>query len=103
MAAKAALVAAHRDEYGLNVCLRALGLSKSVWYGRQRGIWRSRKAADLRMKGKILSVIEDHPGYGYRRICPELSERLGMPVSHKRVRRVLRSYELSPEGVHSSV
>ena len=94
MTAKTALVAAHRDEYGLNARLRALGLSKSVWYGRQRGIWRNRKAADLRMKGKILSVIEDPPGYGYRRICPELSKRLGMPVNHKRVRRVLRSYEL---------
>ena len=46
------------------------------------------------MKGKILSVIEDPPGYGYRRICPELPKRLGMPVNHKRVRRVLRSYEL---------
>jgi hypothetical protein len=71
-----------------------LGLSKSVWYGRQQGIWRERKAADLRMKEWILSVIEDHPGYGYRRICPELSERLGAPVNHKRVRRVLRCYEL---------
>jgi len=92
--AKVALVAAHREEYGLNACLRALGLSKSVWYGRQRGIWKERKAADLRMKEWILSVIGDHPGYGYRRICPELSERLGMPVNHKRVRRILRCYAL---------
>ena len=94
MTAKVALVAAHRESYGLNACLRALGLSKSVWYGRQRGIWKERKAADLRMKAWILSVIGDHPGYGYRRICPELSERLGAPVNHKRVRRVLRCYEL---------
>ena len=94
MTAKVALVASHREEYGLNACLRALGLSKSVWYGRQRGIWKEREAADLRMKDWILSVIEDHPGYGYRRICPELLERLGAPVNHKRVRRILRWYEL---------
>ena len=46
------------------------------------------------MKGKVLSVIEDHPGYGYRRIVPELVSRLGTPVNHKRVRRILRCYEL---------
>ncbi|MBT3267803.1 transposase [Candidatus Poribacteria bacterium] len=39
-------------------------------------------------------MTEDHPGFGYRRICPELSKRLGAPVNHKRVRRVLRCYEL---------
>ena len=72
MTAKTALVAAHRDEYGLNACLRALGLSKSVWYGRQRGIWPSRQAADLRLKLNILSVTEGHPGYVYSRSCPEL-------------------------------
>jgi putative transposase len=92
--AKVALVAGHREEYGLNACLRAVGLSKSVWYARQRGIWQNRKAADLRMKDWILSVIGDHPGYGYRRLCPELSERLGAPVNHKRVRRILRCYNL---------
>ncbi|MEO2005840.1 MAG: hypothetical protein ABGY41_17290 [Candidatus Poribacteria bacterium] len=28
-------------------------------------------------------MVEDHPGYGYRRICPELSGRLAKLVSHE--------------------
>ncbi len=39
-------------------------------------------------------MIEEHPGYGYRRISRELAEQPGVPVNHKRLRRVLKSYEL---------
>ncbi|WP_103027204.1 IS3 family transposase [Salinibacter altiplanensis] len=40
-------------------------------------------------------IIQEHPGYGYRRILPELEERTGQTVNHKRLRRLLSEHELS--------
>ncbi|MDA1190081.1 MAG: integrase core domain-containing protein [Candidatus Poribacteria bacterium] len=91
MTAKVELVETHRETYGLNGCLDAVGLSKSVWYAHQR---REPSAKEFRLRREIARVIEAHPGYGYRRITPEVSERLGEPVNHKRVRRVLSRYEI---------
>lgn len=39
-------------------------------------------------------MIEDNPAYGYWRIKRELAERTGERVNHKRLRRMLKSYEL---------
>ena len=36
MKKKLALVEGHREEYGLNRCLRALSLSKSIWHRHKR-------------------------------------------------------------------
>lgn len=54
-------------------------------------------------------MIEEHPGYGYyRRIQWELAEQCEEPVNHRRLRRVLKSYELGlrrclPRSKHSAV
>jgi transposase InsO family protein len=42
----------------------------------------------------IRAIIRDHPDYGYRRILPELRERTGETVNHKRLRRLLGEHEL---------
>jgi putative transposase len=90
---KVALVEEHRDTYGLNRCLKALDLSKGTWHY-QRHTKLERRTKDEVLKERIVKVIEDHPGYGYRRIGRELAEQYGEPVNHKRLRRVLKSYEL---------
>ncbi len=89
---KIELVKAHRHRYGLNTCLRAVGLSKGTWHYRQRR--RSRAERDAALKTEIVSVIEEHPGYGFRRIQAELVARLRRPINHKRLRRVLNQYDL---------
>jgi transposase InsO family protein len=89
--AKVELVNAHREKHGLNACLRVLKVSKGLWHSRQKR--QTLEARDAALKASIVSVIESHPDYGYRRIRAELRER-GIRVNHKRLRRVLRSYEL---------
>ena len=46
----------------------------------------------------IREIIEEHPPrgsyYGYRRILPELEERTGKAVNHKRLRRLLSEHQL---------
>ena len=42
----------------------------------------------------VRAIIRDHPDYGYRRILPELRERSGEQVNHKRLRRLLNEHEL---------
>lgn len=91
MAAKVELVAGHRGLYGLNTCLGAVGLSKSTWYAHQHP---QRNEEDERLRERILTIIGEHPDYGYRRIVPELVECVGKPINHKRVRRILSGYEL---------
>ncbi len=47
------------------------------------------------IKGLLREVILEHPGYGYRRLKPELEARTGQRINHKRLRRLLRETGLS--------
>jgi putative transposase len=89
---KMELVEQHRSAYGLNSCLQALGLSKGTWHYRQHRPDPTER--DGVLKSQIRAIIEAHPGYGYRPIQAELETQTGYPVNGKRIRRVLRTYEL---------
>jgi len=82
----------HKNERGLNRCLQAIGLPKSTYYYRRNH--RGPSEDDQRLMQHIRATIRDHPDYGYRRILPELRERSGERVNHKRLRRLLREHEL---------
>ena len=86
------LVNQHRPRYGLNPCLRALGLSKGTWHHRPHR--RAPEQRDQPLKERIRAVIEDHPGYGYRPILAELNDGSSERVNPKRLRRVLRTCDL---------
>ena len=93
MERKLALVKKHREEYGLNRCLRALSVSKSTWHRHQRRPEVSEK--DKELKTKVTKVVEEHPAYGYRRIKVEFEESCGTVVNHKRLRRCLSEWDLA--------
>lgn len=82
------MVREHRGRFGLNRCCQALGLSKGSWH---RRLHLSARCRDNEVIGKQMrKILKTNPDYGYRRMVPELSERLGRPINHKRVRRLLR-------------
>jgi len=83
----------HKEDDGLNRCLQAIGLPKSTYYYRKRRP-DGPSEDDERLMTYIREIIRDHPDYGYRRILPELRERSGERVNHKRLRRLLREHEL---------
>jgi len=83
----------HKKERGLNRCLRAIGLPKSTYYYRKNRP-DGPSEDDQRLMTHIREIIRDHPDYGYRRILPELRERSGEQVNHKRLRRLLNEHEL---------
>jgi putative transposase len=89
------LVSRHKDEFGLNRCLAALGVSKGTWHYRQKREERQAEveAEEQRLKAVVVEIIEEHPAYGYRRLSPELEER-GEAVNHKRLRRLLNEWDL---------
>ncbi len=92
MSDKVCLVEKHKDRYGLNMCCRALGLSKgTLHYRRCRA---SCSEADAQIKDEIITTIRHHPGYGYRRIKEDIKARTGIVVNHKRLRKLLSTYEL---------
>lgn len=94
---KIELVAEHQETHGLNRCLRALGVSKGTWHYRMRGGSKAaeKRAADEALRSPLVDVITDHPAYGYRRIKPELEERVGEVINHKRLRRLLNQWDLA--------
>ncbi|MCS3635750.1 transposase InsO family protein [Salinibacter ruber] len=82
-----------REEHGLNRCLEAIGLPKSTYYYRKnRSTEPSEEEQEL--MDHVREIIGEHPGYGYRRILPELEERTGQTINHKRLRRLLSEHEL---------
>lgn len=83
----------HREEHGLNRCLKAIGLPKSTYYYRKN---RPDKPSEEEQKLMtcVREIIQEHSSYGYRRILPELEERTGQTVNHKRLRRLLSGHEL---------
>jgi putative transposase len=83
----------HKEQRGLNRCLEALGLPKSTYYYHHKHD--TPNEDDLRLMRHIREIIRQHPDYGYRRILPELCERTGETVNHKRLRRLLCDYELA--------
>jgi putative transposase len=67
---------------------RAMGLARSSYYGLSRC-----GAQSQQMRGRIVSLSEKHPRYGYRRITAML-RREGMEINAKRVQRVRRQEAL---------
>jgi putative transposase len=83
----------HKEERGLNRCLEAIGLPKSTYYYRKnRSEGPSEEEQEL--MDHIREIIQEHPDYGYRRILPELEDRAGQVVNHKRLRRLLSEHGL---------
>jgi hypothetical protein len=83
----------HGSTHDLNRCLVALGLSRSTRHYR-RQMYDHRRARDEALKEQIVSAIEEHPAYDYRRIWLERTERSAERIDLKRLRRVLKSFEL---------
>ena len=92
MSDKVCLVEKHKDRYGLNTCCRALGLSKgTLAYRRGRA---SCSRSDAQITDEIITTIRHHPDYGYRRIKVDLKDRTGIVINHKRLRKILSTYQL---------
>ena len=49
--------------------------------------------ADEQIKAEIVTTIRRHPDYGYRRIKEDLKDRAGIVINHKRLRKILSTYE----------
>lgn len=96
------LIKRHSDRYGVNRSLKALQVSKSSYYWWLNPPDGPRKQANRQLTAHIKEAITDHPDYGWRRLLPEVIERYGQNVNHKRLRRLLADEELALERSVSS-
>jgi len=89
---KVELVEKYKGEYGLNTCLAAIELPKSTWYyqKRKKVVYEDKYKG---LKGPVLDVIRENPGYGYRRILAEL-DNAGYEVGEFVLRGMLERWEL---------
>ena len=92
-AEKVEIVREKAGAYGLNVTLDAIGLPKSTWY-----YWKNNKVdygeKYAHLREPLIDVLTENPGYGYRRVEPDLKE-CGYSVGETIVRHILRMWDLS--------
>lgn len=86
------LVEKYGKEYGVNQALAALGLSKGTWHYRRCGS-RAYTEKYAHLKGPLLKIAREHPGYGYRKVTAELHEN-GLYVNHKVVQNLQKAWDL---------
>lgn len=91
---KVRLVKQHRQEHGLNTMLKILDLPKSTWHYREKEKVSYEEKYNY-LEEPLMEIAQNHPGYGYRRIKPELEESFGHKVNHKVVQKLLRIWELA--------
>lgn len=87
VSAKVALVEDVREEFGLTLPLRVLGLARSTWYYRA-GTWQSYEEKHSYLRAPLERIARKHPEYGYRRATTELAEAYEEAVNHKVVQRL---------------
>ena len=87
-----------------------MGLSRMSYYYKAKDDKLKRLESDTELRDVIEKIHLVLPGYGYRRVYHHLLKR-GIRVNCKRIRRIMRSYELyssleklmGPKGTRSSV
>jgi putative transposase len=62
-----------------------MNLPHSTYYHKSK----NKSGDDVKLIDRIETIIEEFPGYGYRRVTQELHRR-DMPVNHKKVLRIMR-------------
>ena len=67
-----------------------MNLPRSSYYYKPK----SQPIDETDLVARIEAIIEEFPGYGYRRVTKEL-HRQGMPVNHKKVLRIMRERGLT--------
>lgn len=78
-----------RDELPVRRACELVDVSRSWYYAKPK----RRAKGDADLQDEIEKIVLGFPGYGYRRVTPELRRR-GYLVNHKRVLRIMREGEL---------
>ena len=94
MAEKVSLVQGVREEFGVCIPARLLGLARSTWY-----YWASEcqsyEEKYRELKDPLEAIARAHSEYGYRRTKPELEELTGKQINHKVIRKLHQRWELA--------
>src|SRR5215467_447756 len=87
----------HRQELGsVSQACQVTGLAASSFYYKPNPQHRRRREKqDEKLRQQIEQIHEEFTGYGYRRIANELARR-GLRVNEKRIRRVMKKFDLKP-------
>jgi putative transposase len=93
IAIKVERVKSVQTEFGLAPALAVLGLPRATWYYRAAhpSPYEERHA---QLRRALEQIACAHPEYGYRRTTTELSERLGVAINTKVVRRLHQCWGL---------
>ena len=78
---------------GINAVCRLLGISKKSYYASRSPEDRLRGRYE-RLRQMIREIVEQHPGYGYRRIQVALAEVNKVRVNHKLLKKLLSLWGL---------
>jgi transposase InsO family protein len=85
------------EGYPVATTCRILQIPRSVYYRKRKQPKRASPAAresDRELVELIKAIKLEHPFWGYRRVRAWVSKRLGKPVNHKRVYRLMKQHGL---------
>jgi transposase InsO family protein len=88
----------NKDRYPVTKMARVLGISRSAYYRREKGVGRDRRDEEETELVGILRKIcieEHHYRYGWRRVGAELLDNYGLRINHKKLVKLLRAYRLN--------
>lgn len=70
-----------------------MGIAKSSWYHYQHRTLKicEQEKEEKELKEKVIQIITENPGYGYRRIKPALKQ-VGVVINHKKLIPLLRKW-----------
>jgi len=74
-----------------------MGLSTSTYYNRPKASRAERDRLDADLRDQIEHVQAEYSAYGYRTVRIQLSRHYGLVVNGKRIRRIMRKYNLLQE------
>lgn len=82
-----------RSGYGLNYCLKSIGLNKQTYFNHKTRHPCSLKTKYREIEKAIRKILIKNPGYGYRRLLIAL-EKDSHHINHKTLRKLLKETKL---------
>lgn len=83
------------QKFGLNFCLKVLGVAKSTFYT-HKGKESSLTEKYQHLRARLTEIVEKNPSYGYRRIQLELKRgEKPIIINHKPLKKLLKLWGLS--------
>jgi len=95
-------IKAYSDKYPVQLCCKALNVSRAAYYRWLSGKKSRRTVENERIAEQVERIHMKHPDKGYRRIADDLRHDQHLTINDKRIRRICRKKSIKSTIKYSS-